>query len=216
MWNQRPIRIALIPMFATSSARHLRHAALFHAQLRVRCEREFPIPPRWKGRLRRHLFCPMISTEFPARTVLQLRGANHVRFRRGFRATNPRGSNHQQPGRERPPNRPWGQGPGSAGGVAHALAALRRHPFARRRMPRPQRRKRTRRLSATQTCCRRNRRGGRQRWSASDECYCRESAAMLEGRWSPWVHHPLHLPLSVVSRRFAGRPLDGAVMLCRR
>jgi hypothetical protein len=30
-----------------------------------------------------------------------------------------------QPGRERPPNRPWGQGPGSRGGVAHVPAALR-------------------------------------------------------------------------------------------
>ena len=30
-----------------------------------------------------------------------------------------------QPGRERPPNRPWGQGPGSGGGVAHVPAALR-------------------------------------------------------------------------------------------
>ena len=30
-----------------------------------------------------------------------------------------------QPGRERPPNRPWGHGPGSGGGVAHVPAALR-------------------------------------------------------------------------------------------
>ena len=30
-----------------------------------------------------------------------------------------------QPGRERPPNRRWGEGPGSGGGVAHVPAALR-------------------------------------------------------------------------------------------
>ena len=41
-----------------------------------------------------------------------------------------------QPGRERPPNRPWGQGPGSAGGVAHAPAALLRRSSARLKTPR--------------------------------------------------------------------------------
>src|SRR2546421_11421431 len=39
-------------------------------------ERKFPVPPHWKVWLQGHLFCPMISTDFPARIVLQLRGAN--------------------------------------------------------------------------------------------------------------------------------------------
>src|SRR3954470_18140352 len=40
-------------------------------------------------------------------------------------SANHRAISDTQPGRERPPNRPWGQGPGSRGGVAHVPAALR-------------------------------------------------------------------------------------------
>ena len=39
-------------------------------------------------------------------------------------SANHRAISDTQPGRERPPNRPWGQGPGSGGGVAHVPAAL--------------------------------------------------------------------------------------------
>ncbi len=60
-----------------------------------------------------------------------------------------RRSHHQQPGRERPRNRPWGQGPGSAGGVAHVPAALRRRSFTRRKTPRDRVPLLTRQLSAT-------------------------------------------------------------------
>ena len=50
--------------------------------------------------------------------------------------TNHRTISDTQPGRERPRNRPWGQGQGSGGGVAHVPAALR-GAVGRRQKPPP-------------------------------------------------------------------------------
>jgi len=94
-------------------------------------------------------FRPSCSTRFTAQIT--------VRIGRGFWPPTLRRSHDRQPWRERPPNPLWGQGPGSAGGVAHVPAALLHPSAARRSTPCcRQRSEATRRLSATQTCCRRN------------------------------------------------------------
>src|SRR5207302_384383 len=80
--------------------------------------------------------------------------ADSARFRGALR----RHCHHQRPGRERPPNRRWGEGERSGGGVAHVPAALLRRSSARRRTPCDQLRRYTRRLTATQTCRGRKRR----------------------------------------------------------
>src|SRR5262252_1110722 len=128
---------------------------------------------------------------------------------RDIDARNRRTTSVTQPGRERPPNRPWGEGPGSGGGVAHVPAALRgavsggktrRHTVDRSTRLSLRKFSRRIRLRARAALC--------------------ESARSLRcgnryfppggGRWTPWRHLPLLLPLVVVSGTSRSPQVDGS------
>ena len=114
-----------------------------------------------------------------------------------------------QPRRERPPNRRWGEGPGSAGGVAHVPAALRDAQSVG---------KNRRRIVCgfagvyVRKLPHRSQLRGRDALVKKFAVRSWPVQILLQegGSWTPWRHLPLHIPLVVVSPTSRSPRSDGS------